>query len=68
MSIISFKKQKFNIKKTKIIKNKKISLRNKSSNSINISLVKVKKKVKEEEVYKLYNINNKVLYLIITKF
>ena len=33
-----------------------------------MSLIKVKKKVKEKEVCKSYNINDKVLYLIIIKF
>ena len=52
----------------KVIKNKRISLKNKFNNLINISLMKVKKKVKEKEVYKSHNINNRVLYLIIIKF
>ena len=52
----------------KVIKNKRINLKNEFNNLINMSSVKVKKKVKEKEVYKLHNINDRVLYLIIIKF
>ena len=45
-----------------------MSLENKFSSLINISLIKVKKKVKKKEVCKSYNINNRVLHLTMIKF